>query len=328
MIKGGYVLSEISIIVPVYNAEKDLSRCIKSIQNQSYKDIEIILVNDGSTDKSGIICDDFAKKDSRIKVVHLENSGVSNARNVGIELSQSEYIQFVDSDDLIANNMCEILIEYIKKYNADVVMCGFEYTCNEKIVKSVKYQSVILNKRDLKNNFGKLFLSGYLPIPWNKLYRKNKIKSYFNKEISLGEDLEFNIQFLKNTSRIICITEVLYTYSYMNVNSLSNKKNNNQLYYLSNRGFNKVDDFAFNYLKCDDSTYKYINSIIYRDLYYILKSYCNGQNSRRDCEILFNDCKKYIINRQNNKAIGLKANIFRLIIIYFNKLLLTFFTRG
>ena len=116
-------MSMISVIVPVYKTEKFLSDCIKSILNQTYHDLEVILVNDGSPDSSGQICEEYAKKDSRIKVIHQENAGVASARNTGLNLAAGEYITFVDSDDYICPQMYEEMLKCAKKNHCDLVMC-------------------------------------------------------------------------------------------------------------------------------------------------------------------------------------------------------------
>ena len=115
---------KISVIVPVYNVEQYLERCVDSIINQTYKNLEIILVNDGSTDNSGQLCDKLAKKDNRIRVIHKENGGLSDARNVGIDEAKSDLIGFIDSDDYIDEDMYELLINNMKNANADLSMCG------------------------------------------------------------------------------------------------------------------------------------------------------------------------------------------------------------
>ena len=115
---------KISVIVPVYNVEQYLERCVDSIINQTYKNLEIILVNDGSTDNSGQLCDELAKKDDRIRVIHKKNGGLSDARNVGIDEAESELIGFIDSDDYIDEDMYELLINNMKNANADLSMCG------------------------------------------------------------------------------------------------------------------------------------------------------------------------------------------------------------
>ena len=114
----------ISIIIPVYNVEKYLDKCINSVLMQTYKNIEILLINDGSTDSSGQICESYAKKDSRIKVIHKENGGLSDARNVGIEHSTGSYIMFVDSDDYIDCNMASVLYNLLNSTNSDMAICN------------------------------------------------------------------------------------------------------------------------------------------------------------------------------------------------------------
>ena len=127
----------ISVIIPVYNVEKYLRRCIDSVINQTYKNLEIIIVDDGSTDNSSNICDEYTNKDSRVKVVHKENGGLSSARNVGIELAKGDLIAFVDSDDYIELEMYEKLKENMDKYDSDIAICqyynSFKYSIKRQI---------------------------------------------------------------------------------------------------------------------------------------------------------------------------------------------------
>ena len=118
-------MDKISVVVPVYNVEKYLRKCIDSIINQTYKNLEIILVDDGSPDKCGEICDEYAKKDNRVKVIHKKNAGVSSARNDGIDNATGEYIIFVDSDDWLEDNAIEIMVDKLNEYDYDCVFCNF-----------------------------------------------------------------------------------------------------------------------------------------------------------------------------------------------------------
>ena len=122
----------VSIVVPVYNVDKYLDKCVNSIINQKYKNLEIILVDDGSTDESGKKCDLWAEKDNRIRVIHKENGGLSDARNVGIDNSKGYYISFIDSDDFIENDMIEVLLKEIKENNCDISICGYYKTYVDK----------------------------------------------------------------------------------------------------------------------------------------------------------------------------------------------------
>lgn len=185
--------SIISIIVPVYNTEKYLKKCIDSIRNQTYSIIEIILIDDGSTDGSGKICDDYARIDSRINVMHIRNAGVSNARNIGMKLATGRYITFCDSDDYIEPNMISILYYDALTSNADVAMCNYNLICNETIIKNeVTNFKNILNKQEfysfaIEDKY-------YCGFAWMKLFKRSAIYHndtpiLFNEDIHLCEDI-------------------------------------------------------------------------------------------------------------------------------------------
>ena len=134
----GVRMMVISVIVPVYNVEKYLTNCVNSIIKQTYEELEIILINDGSSDNSGIICDDFSKKDNRIKVIHKENGGLSDARNVGIDIATGELITFIDSDDYISKNMLEKLYNALIGTMSDIAVCGTTLITDEYKIKLLK----------------------------------------------------------------------------------------------------------------------------------------------------------------------------------------------
>ena len=154
----------ISIVVPVYNVEKYLKKCILSLCNQTYENIEILLIDDGSTDNSAIICDEAEKNDDRIKVLHKTNQGLSSARNEGIKLASGNFIAFVDSDDYIENDMMELLYKNIMMYDAEISACGYIMLYNDRNVvisnnnKVVVYKKIeALEKMFLKNDIGMIF---------------------------------------------------------------------------------------------------------------------------------------------------------------------------
>lgn len=126
-------MNKISVIVPIYNVEKYLPTCLNSIINQTYKNLEILLINDGSSDNSGEICENYAKMDNRIHVFHKRNEGVSSARNLGIDLSVGDFISFVDPDDFLDLNLYEIVISNMEKYNADIICFNCYDVINEKL---------------------------------------------------------------------------------------------------------------------------------------------------------------------------------------------------
>ncbi|RFU65822.1 glycosyltransferase family 2 protein [Peribacillus glennii] len=219
--------SLVSIIMPVYNAEKYLSKCIDSILNQSYKNLELILVNDGSKDKSGFICDEYAKNDHRITVIHQENSGPSAARNNGIKAAQGTYIQFVDSDDSMEADMTKNLVEAMNN-TVQLVLCGYHSIelndGNTTITKRVPLTQGTLQHTEFIECFGELYNNQMINPLWNKLYVKDIIKEFnisFIEELNMGEDLLFNLAYIKVCGQISVITDPLYNYIIFNNNSLT-----------------------------------------------------------------------------------------------------------
>ena len=175
--------------------EQYLDRCLNTIINQSYKNLEIILVDDGSTDRSGQICDAYSKKDERIKVIHQENAGLSMARNVGMDVSQGEYIGFVDSDDWVSLDFYEYLYYMIKRYDVDVAMC--EYTRDEKKIEEYFTQEdevIILDKKGIWDYYFRIHGETSCYSVWNRLYKKSAIDNYRFIKGKVNEDLEFGYQ--------------------------------------------------------------------------------------------------------------------------------------
>jgi len=219
----------VSVVVPVYNASLYLEDCIKSILNQTYSNIEILLINDGSTDNSGHICESYSKVDNRIKVVHQQNSGPSIARNNGIQKASGEFIQFVDSDDQLEPYTIERLIESVQN-SVEMVICGFKtinYYKNKRITKEfIPSIDGIFDNNEFMQNFGILYKESLLHSQCNKLYRKSVLEKYnirFQEGVSFGEDLLFNIDYLKVCKHIAVIKDLLYFYLIFNNNQSLSK---------------------------------------------------------------------------------------------------------
>ena len=212
VLEGRDKMQKISIVIPVYNAEKSLSVCIESIQKQTYDELEILLIDDGSTDSSNVICKRYADKDHRIRVINKSNGGVSSARNLGIKEATGKYIQFVDSDDYIEARCCQTLVEAMETYKVDMVICG----CVEhrgKKVNVISYENkVFYTMKDMEEDFGTLYRMNLLNIPWNKLFLREKIKKLFDEGKSLGEDLVFNLFYMKEIEAVSVIQDALYHY--------------------------------------------------------------------------------------------------------------------
>ena len=201
---------EISIILPVYNSENDIEDCISSVLTQSMTDFELIVVDDGSTDNSPSVLDKIAQKDNRIRVIHQKNSGVSAARNAGIDAALGKYLTFIDSDDRYKSDYLQKLYGFAVSRNADMVCCGFENTKGV-VLSSIDYREYA-NRSRLLMDYQYLLNSRYLNVPWNKMYKKEKIITRFPINISLGEDLIFNLEVLQGCKNVVVIPDSLYIY--------------------------------------------------------------------------------------------------------------------
>lgn len=204
----------ISIIVPVYNTEKYLHRCVDSILEQTYTDFELLLINDGSTDSSGAICDEYAMRDSRVRVFHKENGGVSSARNLGLDNANGEWIAFVDSDDYVFPIWLENYEELYKKYSTDLICQGFQTDRPLNVtLKDTTYG--ISNIGTTIDVIEKLLHNNILGFCWNKLFQSNIIntnKLRFRENVSLKEDEIFAIEYMKYSTTCICTDKVGYYY--------------------------------------------------------------------------------------------------------------------
>lgn len=220
----------VSIIVPVYNVENHIHKCLNSLLHQTYNNYEILLVNDGSTDKSGIICDDYQRSFSNIKVFHLDNNGVSSARNFGIEQCDGEFIQFVDSDDFVTENYIKNMIDYIKP-NTDIVIGGINvYTKNQMKYSLISQLKTNKSGNYYKNNLGDVFDNlldnAYINYCYGKLYRKSvliKNKIRFKENMSLGEDTIFVLDVLRVSENIYICESAHYNYLIHGYSSLTYK---------------------------------------------------------------------------------------------------------
>lgn len=207
----------ISVVVPVYNVEKYLKKCLDSIIGQTYKNLEIILVDDGSTDESGAICDVYKEKDSRIRVVHQKNQGLSGARNTGINIANGELLGFVDSDDYITENMYERLLEVLLKNDADICICDCEciMEAGEEIIHQEypKLEAEALNKEQaLQRLDGFSYPYWKYVTAWNKLYRKHLFDELRYPVGKKNEDEFIAHILISKAERLAVISEPLYMY--------------------------------------------------------------------------------------------------------------------
>ena len=207
----------VSLIVAVYNGEKYIASCIDSIMNQTYKNYEVILVDDGSKDSSGTICDHYAEKDSRIKVIHQVNRGCSAARNEGLSHAKGEYIIFVDSDDFLNIDTGKKLKESLEKNNSDIVLCGFCHwsTIRQILVLPPRELCGTFSREEFAENFSVLYGKLLLNSPCNKIYKKEIIDQYqikFDERRNTWEDRIFVVEFLRYCDNYYCMDECFYNY--------------------------------------------------------------------------------------------------------------------
>ena len=210
-IKGGK--DKISIIIPVYNISAYLDSAIESVVHQTHKNVEIILVDDGSTDGSSLICDTWTTRDKRVKCIHQQNAGVSVARNTGFECSTGEYILFADGDDVLAPNMCQVLLESILINNSDASYCGF-FNVFENKTETIAPQKKILQGSEIQHALV-TELSFFTAI-WNKLFRREVLQNSegefigFPQGIYVGEDALWLARVLKNAKTVSAVPCPLY----------------------------------------------------------------------------------------------------------------------
>lgn len=206
----------VSIIVPVYNAEKNIGRCIESVISQTYKDFELILLNDGSKDSSGQICDEYAGKDARIRVVHKENSGVSDTRNRGIAMAKGKYLQFIDSDDWITPDATGNFVRMAEEYGCDMVIADFYRVIGERVSQKGAIEKEGLIDRDTyATHMMQKPADFYYGVLWNKFFKRSIIEEYgmkMDSSISWCEDFIFNLEYIRNIQSVYVMKVPVYYY--------------------------------------------------------------------------------------------------------------------
>lgn len=203
---------KISIIIPVYNCEKYISACIESVLNQTWKNYEIVIVNDGSTDSSGTICDEFAKRDSRITVIHQENRGVSNARNNGLLYATGDVVSFIDGDDTLEPNMYEILITAMIEHNVEIAHCGYKHIVGDEVRLVHDTKRVLVQEKQEAVEClisGRIFGGGL----WSKLFRRELLNGLqFRENLKINEDILFNFEAFYKAAKSVFVDYALYNY--------------------------------------------------------------------------------------------------------------------
>jgi glycosyltransferase involved in cell wall biosynthesis len=294
----------VSVIVPVYNVEKYLCKCLDSIIQQTYKDLEIILVDDGSTDSSGLICDDYAAHDNRVHVIHKKNEGLSEARNSGLEICSGDYIGFVDSDDWIATDMFEKLVKFVKCENLDVAMCGVADVWPEHVVKTPSFKKVILT--NVNDIISEILVNrhGGTAIPvWCRIYKSSLFKTVKFEKERFYEDGFYLLKWIERTRRFGRFSDSEYFYNHRE-GSITNIQGHSK----------RVDDFR----KAYEDNYNYVkqhfpnslNAAEYR-LFFTYRSILNlvGNTDLPYSHEIANKFKKNLLHIWKNPYMNIKIKL-------------------
>ena len=250
----------ISVIIPVYNAEKTIARCIDSVLEQTYQDFEILLIDDGSTDGGGEICKTYADKDNRVRYIKKENGGVSTARNRGIDEAKGKYLSFIDSDDWFEPVTLDRLVTTAEKHNADMVIprtrmyfCKPDGSFDKYVYNDDDFDMLVIGS-DIAGNFEKLRESWALYSTCGRLYRKEFLLTSelrFDTRIKVLEDLCFNLSCLQTAKKLVHISDVLYNFYVLSIEGYAYKRRyqdyiiSNEQVYLAIKSFNEKFDLNF-----------------------------------------------------------------------------------
>lgn len=293
-IKKGYLggkMCDVSVIIPVYNAKKYLKYTLESIINQTLKNIQIIIINDGSKDNSLSICEMYSKIDSRIIIINKKNEGVSIARNHGIEIAKGEYLMFIDADDWIEPNMCELLYNNIKDNDADMTLCNhiIEHKNEQKYIK-LGLENILTDKNEISNNLilplvgdkGKNIKNELASFrsPWGKIFKKSIIKENnikFNSELIIGEDFIFNLQYLNHIKKLSVEHECLYHYRINQESTLNKYKA--ECWFIYEKILNYLKEYLYSNFK-EDEFLERLNNLKMRYFFISIYNEVNILNSK------------------------------------------------
>lgn len=295
---------KVTVVVPVFNTLEYLSRCINSIKNQTYQNIEILIINDGSTDESKRMCELIANQDKRIRVINQDNKGLAEARNVGIEQASGEFICFIDSDDYIENSMIEVLLKSIQQTNADVCECSFFIHMKNGIVKDVtceqKGVEIVENQLDLVNAYS----DATILIPaWDKIYRKSSIKDLKFDKSCFKEDADYIYRLCMAGKKFALVSKPFYHYVKRKSSSLTGDKISERLFSLQQWGYKAYEDVLSKGPEYKDAAER----ILYNSLVHILRNfmrdYINGvleeNEYKEEIQSVVNDIINLLLCAQN-----------------------------
>ncbi len=307
----------ISIIIPAYNIENYIAKCLDSLLNQTYKNLEIIVVDDGSSDNTGNVIDNYVSKYENIKVIHKNNGGVSAARNSGIEVANGDYIGFVDGDDTVDKEMFKVLIDNAIKYEADISHCGYKMVFPSRI--DYYYNTGMLVEQDNKLGLKDLILGERVePGLVNKLYKKELFKTVrMNEKIKINEDLLANYYLFKQSKKSVFYDKCMYSYILRKNSASTSKININKIIDPVKVKKEILDDLGKESSLYNMTYERYIMTLI---------SICRNVQIRKNKEYksYIYDAKrilKYEINNiRKNKAVSKKTKLMVVGNLYFSRI--------
>ena len=296
----------ISVIMPVYKTEEShLRKAIESVINQSYRKLEIVLVDDGSPDQCGAICDAYAGTDNRIRVIHKKNGGVSSARNCGLETVTGDYIFFVDSDDTLKGNAIEVLFAIVQKTNADIVICSCKHVKEKnddnaiydgayQCLKTVESAEAIKNLSYNIHVFDELEPTAV----WGKLYKKSAVQNLrFNEKMNVGEDFVFNYFAICKAKVVTYCNLKLYNYNFVETSLMNNKIYSPKLM----RSFEELVKFAES-----QKNSEYFDEVIVRSVNVAFTIYLKTPEKQ---SIEKNEIEEYIVKYRSSVLTNTKTNL-------------------
>lgn len=225
---------KVSVIVPVYQVKQYLDECIQSILEQTERNLEIILVDDGSTDGCAELCDRYARQYEMIQVVHQENSGQPAARNTGLNIANGQYIAFCDSDDRMKPPMLETMVQVMETNDADIGICGYETFPNGRVTNPGFPEKVVMSPADMLDQCSTIHSGNELCFSWRFMFKRSFLQDKglrFNEELRIGEDMIFNARAVISAKKVVAIHEALYEYRIDNPNSIMRTKYKKNLEY-------------------------------------------------------------------------------------------------
>ena len=301
---------KISIILPVYNVEKYIDRAIGSLVSQKFTDYEIILCDDGSKDSSGQKCDEWAKKDNRIKVIHKENGGVASARNAALEVARGEYIYFMDPDDYVVGEILEENYSLAKENDSDQVIFGFISEVLDKddnLIRNIAYYinlDGIYTNEEFKENYLN-HMNNVSNVVWNRLYKRSHIgNTIFNKELNTAEDAIFNLELIRKEFSNICYNNKIYYRYLCREKSLMNSYNP-----LRFKNEVLITDTVKNMLEEWGMGEKYLKKLSYRYIETFLNEYNNM--TMPDCPLKIGEVVKIIKEHNSDERIETAKKIIK-----------------